>query len=144
MEGKLTDNKQNENFGKKLGFLFCGISIVMSYTIVGPMGIGLALEAMAKGIIKWTGRDLEMTIFSISLIGAALPLLYYLYALKVKSSLRHVALFGSFVAYLVFLNPALFYKDWINPDAQLSAQRAWALTSVFLNTSWIYILIGAL
>jgi len=134
-----------ERFGIIWGFIFFGISILMTATFILPIYIGYVVEKIGtlfNMIIKADSIG-KSTYFICVLVLSIVIILYIVAYLKTNNfKILDTLLIILFLTILIFLNSALFYIDWFKPNFRIDGQQSFNMIVKPLLTCWIYPIIG--
>lgn len=130
-------------FGLITGIIFSGISVLLPLTFVGPLLILIISEGIGSYINSVLNiNDVGASTFylSISLIVIAL-LVHTVIVFKIKRN-KKASLIIFFLVLFIFVNSAIFYWDFIQPNFHMDGQQAFGIIEIPYKTYYIYPILG--
>jgi hypothetical protein len=137
--------RKNERFGIFWGFIFCGISIVMTLTIFFPLFIGVVVEGIGTIVYKILRMEsVGKATYFVSILFLLIAGIGYLVAYFKSNNFKilNILLLILFSTILIFLNSAMFYVDFLDPNFHMDGQQSFNMITKPIKTCWIYPIIG--
>ena len=134
--------KGSSRYGVNVGLIFFFCSILMGISMTLPITIASILESLSMHLSFFSSLSVGVTVFYISSIGVVIPVIYYVRGVLKKSASLNIRLVVLFFSIIIFLNTALFYKDWLQSNFKMDGQQAFGLIFMPFKTCWIYLIIG--
>jgi hypothetical protein len=128
-----------------IGFIFCVGSILLYFSLIGPLFLLFISEPIGSAINSiFELENISGTTFYSSVGFCALSLSVYLFILLKKPKHSARMLIFLFTIILIFFNSALFYFDIRKPNAHVDGQQIFGIIDKPLKTCLIYPIIGIL
>lgn len=129
--------------GLKIGFVFFGLSILLTLTFVGPIFIPMFAEGIGNSIDKLlnVGNVSGTTFYTCVTICCICFIAYVLTLFRFKQqSITTLTIF--FISIFIFLNAALFYYSIRLPNSHIDGQQAFDSIDKPVETCLLYLAFG--
>lgn len=129
--------------GSKIGLVFFILSVLLTFTFVGPVFIPMFAEGIGRSVDKLfkignIGGTTFYTCVSICIICFSI---YILSLIKYRqNSLTCLTIL--FISIFIFFNAALFYYDIRLPDSHIDGQQAFGSIDKPIKTCLLYLVLG--